>query len=103
MVTVNMHEAKSSLSKLVEAVENGSETEIILARNGKPAAKIVSLAAETRLPRRLGLAKGKYAQFSLEAFNAADEDIAQMFYGDDLKAIDAKVDATRKRLKAGKS
>ena len=40
MTTVNMFEAKSQLSRLVEAVETGAETEIIIARNGKPAAKL---------------------------------------------------------------
>ena len=37
MSQVNMLEAKSSLSKLVERVASGQENEIIIARNGKPA------------------------------------------------------------------
>ena len=53
-----MHDAKSRLSALVEAVESGRESEIILARNGKPAARIVPLAP--RKPIRLGLAKGMF-------------------------------------------
>jgi prevent-host-death family protein len=40
VTTVNMHDAKTNLSKLVEAAENG-ET-IIIARNGKPAALLVA-------------------------------------------------------------
>jgi len=36
-----MLEAKSSLSRLVEALEQGEEQEIIIARNGRPAAKLV--------------------------------------------------------------
>src|SRR6516162_3287258 len=40
MPVVNMLEAKSSLSRLVEAVESGAETEIIIARNGRPAARL---------------------------------------------------------------
>lgn len=46
MTTVNMLEAKTTLSKLVDAVETGSEKEIIIARNGKPAARLVAIAAE---------------------------------------------------------
>ena len=38
-----MLEAKSTLSKLVEKVESGAEKEIIIARNGKPAARLVPL------------------------------------------------------------
>lgn len=43
---VNMHQAKSQLSKLVEQAEAG-ET-IVIARNGVPAAKLVSLEAEAK-------------------------------------------------------
>jgi prevent-host-death family protein len=73
--TVNMLEAKTHLSKLVEAVESGAEKEIVIARNGKPAVKIVPIV---RRKRRLGLAEGKYADFSLEEFNAPDREIERM-------------------------
>ena len=36
MTTINMFEAKSQLSRLVEAVETGAEKEIVIARNGRP-------------------------------------------------------------------
>jgi antitoxin (DNA-binding transcriptional repressor) of toxin-antitoxin stability system len=39
MKTVNMHEAKTTLSKLVELVEAGEE--VIIARRGKPVAQLV--------------------------------------------------------------
>ncbi len=38
MPTYNVLEAKTNLSRLIEAVENGSEAEIIIARNGTPRA-----------------------------------------------------------------
>lgn len=60
MTTVNMLEAKTQLSRLVEAVESGAEAEIIIARNGKPAARIVPIEEKKLQPRRLGLAEGKY-------------------------------------------
>ena len=41
MQIVNMLQAKSSLSRLVEAIEQGQEREIIIARNGRPAARLV--------------------------------------------------------------
>jgi prevent-host-death family protein len=72
-----MHEAKSQLSRLVEAVESGAEKEIVIARNGKPAVKIVPFVQRKR---RLGLAQGKYADFSLEEFNASDKEIERLFY-----------------------
>ena len=44
MYMVNMLEAKSTLSRLVDAIEKGNEKEIIIARNGKPAAKLVPIS-----------------------------------------------------------
>ena len=77
--TVNMHEAKSRLSQLVEAIETGAEIEITIARNGRPAARLVPITAKR--PVRLGLAKGK---FKLpDDFDRDNEEIARMFYGDD--------------------
>lgn len=59
MAMVNMLEAKSNLSRLVEAVESGAEQEIIIARNGKPAARLVAMA-KAPVGQRIGLAKGKF-------------------------------------------
>ena len=59
MRVVNMLEAKSSLSRLVEAVETGAETEIIIARNGRPAARLVALKP-AQAGKRLGVAKGRF-------------------------------------------
>jgi prevent-host-death family protein len=55
MRIVNMLDAKTNLSRLVDAVETGEETEVIIARNGKPAARLVPL--EARQPVVLGLGK----------------------------------------------
>lgn len=57
MQTINMLEAKSSLSRLVEAVESGAEDEIIIARNGRPAARLVPIS-QTAAGPRIGVAKG---------------------------------------------
>jgi prevent-host-death family protein len=55
-LTVNMHEAKSQLSRLVSKVQDGEE--ILIAKAGKPVARLtrIDLKAE---PRRFGTAKGK--------------------------------------------
>jgi prevent-host-death family protein len=59
MQAVNMLEAKSTLSRLVDAIERGEEGEIIIARNGRPAAKLVPIAAP-QAERRIGVAKGAF-------------------------------------------
>jgi prevent-host-death family protein len=55
--TVNMHEAKSGLSRLVERAEAGEE--IIIARAGRPAARLVPLEKAPRR-RRLGVLDGRF-------------------------------------------
>jgi prevent-host-death family protein len=59
MPVVTMLEAKSNLSRLVEAVESGAEREIIIARNGRPAARLVAIKAAAT-GKRIGVAKGKF-------------------------------------------
>ncbi len=83
MTTVNMLEAKTKLSKLVQAVESGAETEVIIARNGKPAAKLVPLHAEVRKKRELGFLEGKYPSTTQEEFDSTNDEIYKMFFGDD--------------------
>lgn len=78
MTTVNMLDAKTRLSQLVSAVEDGTESEIIIARDGKPAARLVPIIKEKGL-RRLGLLEGQFPDMSLEDFNALDEDVAKLF------------------------
>lgn len=59
MPVVNMLEAKSNLSRLVEAVESGAEKEIVIARNGRPAARLVPVRHAPK-GKRLGVAKGEF-------------------------------------------
>jgi prevent-host-death family protein len=56
MRTVNIHAAKTQLSRLVEAAAAGEE--IIIAKAGKPVARLGPLAG-SRQKRRLGVLAGK--------------------------------------------
>jgi prevent-host-death family protein len=56
MKTVNIHEAKTNLSKLVATVEAGGE--VVLAPAGKPVARLVPYA-EPIPERRFGAMKGR--------------------------------------------
>jgi prevent-host-death family protein len=76
---VNMLDAKSNLSKLVDQVESGAAKEIIIARNGKPAAKLVPIGNGKPQGKRLGLLAGQYSDFDLDDFNAMDSEIEAMF------------------------
>jgi len=55
MDTVNIHKAKTHLSRLVEEVAAGAE--IVISKNGVPRAKLVPLDAAKKL--KLGVLKGK--------------------------------------------
>ncbi len=78
MPMFNVLEAKSNLSRLIDAVESGRESEIIIARNGKPAARLVALSS-TSLGQRLGVAK---ALFEVpDDIDGANDAIARMFAG----------------------
>ncbi len=74
--TVNMLEAKTHLSRLVEAIESGEATEVVIARNGRPVARLTALQGAAR-PRRLGVARG---QFTVpESIDVANPLIAELF------------------------
>jgi prevent-host-death family protein len=53
---INIHEAKTHLSRLLEQVAAGEE--VIIAKAGKPLARLVPLANAAR-PKKLGQLKGK--------------------------------------------
>ena len=77
MSIVNMLEAKSNLSRLVEAVESGAEAEIVIARNGRPAARLVPIAPAAN-GQRIGVAKGKFV--APEPDTALDAAVAAAFF-----------------------
>ena len=51
MGVFNVHDAKTHLSRLLERVAQGEE--VIIAKSGRPVAKLVPVAAEPRRPGRL--------------------------------------------------
>ncbi len=56
MVTVNIHEAKTQLSKLVDQAVNGES--FVIAKAGKPLVKVTALSAPP-VPQRLGFLAGE--------------------------------------------
>lgn len=79
MTAINMLQAKTNLSRLVDAIERGEEREIVIARNGHPAAKLVPVG---NLPcdRRIGVAKG---QFEVpDDIDAHNLEVARLFMGE---------------------
>lgn len=73
---VNMHQAKTSLSRLVERALAGEE--IVIARNGEPLVKLVPVPKE-RKQRLPGRGKGKI--WISPDFEFTDEEITELFEG----------------------
>jgi prevent-host-death family protein len=59
MKPVNMLDAKTTLSRLVEAVASGREKEVVIARHGRPVARLVPMTAPAAVAR-IGLARGRF-------------------------------------------
>lgn len=79
MTTVNIHEAKTHLSRLVERAAAGEE--IIIARYGRPVAKLVACDKANLPPRQFGSMRG---QFEVpDDFDAPlPPEVLASFYGD---------------------
>jgi prevent-host-death family protein len=75
---VNLYEAKTHLSALVDAAERGEE--IIIAKNGVAKARLAPLPKSQRVRRLSGLMK---VRTIAEDFDAADERIVEDFEGSD--------------------
>ncbi|MBV7537469.1 type II toxin-antitoxin system prevent-host-death family antitoxin [Duganella sp. sic0402] len=77
MLTVNIHEAKTHLSRLVEQAVNGEP--FVIAKAGKPLVKVVALDAPTHgQTRRLGFLTGNISV--PDDFNTmGNNEIAQLF------------------------
>jgi prevent-host-death family protein len=73
---VNMHQAKSSLSRLVERALAGEE--VVIARNGEPLVRLVPIE-KTRRPRVPGRGRGKI--WISPDFEFTDQEITELFEG----------------------
>lgn len=91
MKQVNLYEAKTQLSKLVDEAAAGEE--IVIAKNGKPLAKLSPLgdAQAKREPRKLGLwaEQNKHIDWDKwdRDFKAADKEIERLFNEGDVPSV----------------
>lgn len=74
MQTINIHQAKTQLSKLIEKALVGED--VIIAKAGKPVAKLTAYKKPLK-PRQLGLLKGKI--HVPDNFDDEDEAINRLF------------------------
>ena len=80
-MTVELHDAGTKLSELADTAANGEE--VILVRDGKPVARLTTLAPPTAKKRRLGGLEG-YGFKVPDDFNTmGQKEIEEMFYGEE--------------------
>lgn len=72
MTKVNIHEAKTQLSKLIELAKSGEE--VIIAKNGEPQARLTAIVSEGK--DWFGMDAGK--AWISDDFDELPEDILQM-------------------------
>ena len=75
MKQVNIHEAKTRLSQLIAAAERGEE--VVIARAGKPVARVVKMEPERKVLREPGSMKGEF--WFAPDYDKADQEILEMF------------------------
>lgn len=80
MTQVNMHEAKTNLSKFIQMLEEDEEDVIYIARNGVSVAQI-TLVPKVDVSKRIGIAKGqiKVSEDFDDIFDSLDDTIADLF------------------------
>jgi prevent-host-death family protein len=89
---VNIHEAKTHLSRLLQRVAAGEE--VTIARSGVPVARLV--AVEPKAKRPLGFARGQV--WVADDFDAPlPDDLLREFYGGELPKLDPKPRKARAR------
>jgi prevent-host-death family protein len=95
IMEVNIHEAKTHFSKLLQRVAAGEE--VIIARAGVPVAKLVPVEKQPA-KRKLGLYRGQI--WMADDFDKLPDDLMAAFYGEEPAPKKVRKSATRKR-KAG--
>lgn len=80
MQIVNIHEAKTHLSRLIEKASKGES--FIIAKAGKPMVRVVPIQPESpHKPQRLGFMRGK-GKIPDDFDTMYAKEIEDMFYGD---------------------
>jgi prevent-host-death family protein len=77
MQTISLFDAKTHLSRLIDQIATGAESEFVISRNGKPVARVLPIQPDVSL--RIGVAAGEFeVPDDIDAHNA---EVATMFLG----------------------
>jgi prevent-host-death family protein len=92
---VNIHQAKTHLSRLLQRVAAGEE--VIIARSGVPVARLVAIQTKKKI-RPLGMDRGRV--WVADDFDAPlPDDLLREFYGGELPRLEAEKKKKRRKRK----
>ena len=77
MTQINVLEAKNGLSSLLSLIESGREDSVVIARRGKPVARLVPYEPNTSM--RVGIAAGEVLVADDWDINEGDTEVADLF------------------------
>lgn len=81
MVKLNVHEAKTHLSRYLEQLSKGTEDVIVICNRNVPVAEIRPIARARTTKRPVGLAKGK-VRVPKSFFDPLPEEVLEAFRGE---------------------
>ena len=79
MPKIELSEAVLNLARIIEDIETGPETEVVIARNGQPVARLVRFEPPTGA-QRIGVAQGRFVV--PDSIDDENELIARLFKGE---------------------
>ena len=91
---VNIHEAKTHLSRLLQRVAAGEE--VTIARSGVPVARLVAVEPEKKSIRPLGMDRGRI--WIADDFDAPlPDDLLKEFYGGELPKLEPQKTSAKEK------
>ena len=79
MSSASIAETKNNLSAILATLSNGTESEHLIKNRNVPVAVIIPYVSKPDAKRKFGYAKSESKPIDWEAFDAMDEEIAEMF------------------------
>lgn len=70
MTTISVFDAKTRLSRVIEALQNGETEEVVITRHGRPVARMLPMS-HVPVERRIGVARGLQIPDDIDRHNSA--------------------------------
>lgn len=79
MSSATIAKTRDGFSSIVGQLQRGEISEHLVMNRNKPVVRMIPIEAEDEASNRIGAAKGEWGEFDYEAFNALDDEVAELF------------------------